>query len=164
MARKDLEIENAKIIFRNFSGAGSAYNPAGRRTFSVVVSEEDAIAMRADGWNVKEIVNDDGDSMFHLSVTVAYANVPPTVWLLTDSSEPVLMNEKTIGELDFATLENVDLVISPYHWTMNNKEGIKAYLKSGYFTIHEDRFRSKYADKLNSIKGIAHGEEEFDEG
>ena len=149
--KNEIAIENAKIILRNFSGKQSAYNNAGNRNFCLVIKDEEAaMQLKNQGWNVKMRQFDDPDEpvMYYIQVKVSYANVPPTVWLVSDSAKPVLLNDSTIGQLDFVDLENVDLVISAYHWEMSGKSGVKAYLKSGYFTIHEDPFRKKYAKQL----------------
>ena len=36
-----ITIKNAKIIYRNFKGEGSAFNPKGKRNFSVVLNDPD---------------------------------------------------------------------------------------------------------------------------
>lgn len=148
MVRNNLEIENANIIFRNFSGEENQFNRRGNRNFSILLSEEDALNLANDGWNVKTYkANDDAEILYHLPVKVSYAKVPPCVWLITKQKRKTLLNERTIGSLDYADILTADIIIRPYNWDVSGKTGVKAYLKTAYITIQEDRFAAKYAEE-----------------
>lgn len=145
MAKGNLTIENAEIFWKNFSGRGSQFNAEGSRNFCVNIDPENAEALKADGWNVKySKPRDEGDEPKpYIQVTVAYGNYPPKIYLVTSKNQ-TLLDEETVGELDRAEIENVDLIISPYFWNVNGKSGIKAYCKTLYATIAED-FGGRYS-------------------
>jgi len=41
-------------------------------------------------------------------------------------------------------------MITPYHWEVNGKVGIKAYLKKMFLILEEDKLEKKYAEPTPS--------------
>lgn len=142
----ELAIEDAKIIFRNFSGAESKFNRAGDRNFCVVIdSEEKAKELSRDGWNVKPLSrrNEDEDQKYYISVAVSFKVIPPKIWLITKQNK-TLITEENVDTLDYADILTADVVLRPYNWEARGESGVKAYLKSLYIVLDEDQFSSKY--------------------
>lgn len=151
--RNELIIENARIIFRNFAGAATNFNREGSRNFCVILEDAEVVEnLIADGWNVKYLrARDEEESDTpYLQVTVNFDNIPPEVYTIMQKSNGKKiknkLNEDTVDTLDDVDIENVDLIIRPYHWTVQGKGGVKAYLKKMYVTIDPDPLASKYAD------------------
>lgn len=148
-------IENARIMFRNFSGRETKFNREGCRNFCVVVdTKEDADRFAAEGWNVKILpAKKEGDEdRYYIKVDISFKVVPPKVYMITSKAK-VPLNEDTIGTLDFAEIRNVDVSLRPYNWEVNGKTGVKAYLKTLYVTIEEDEFAEKYAEEESPDDG-----------
>lgn len=145
-----ISIENAKIGFRNFSGRPSTYNAEGQRNFCVFLDDELAETLANDGWNVrfpKDRTEDDTRQPF-LQVSVKYDPYPPNINMITASKGTVKLDENAVGLLDDADIENVDVRIRPYNWTLQDgRTGVKAYVKDMYVTVEEDPFAAKYAHR-----------------
>lgn len=144
---KDIILSDARIIFRNLSGKPDKFNAqGGARKFGVVLPPELADQLVKEGWNVKYLKpREEGEEPTPwLDVKVNYANRPPKIYLITNKSKR-LLNENTVGEIDYAEIKTVDVVINPSHWTMGGKEGIAAYVKEMYVTIQESYFSDKYS-------------------
>lgn len=151
MAKNNIEnikIENARIVFRNLSGKPDKFNPqGGKRSFSVVIEDpEFANELKREGWNIRQFnpsPDSDEEPAHFISVKVSYNNIPPHIYLCT-SKNKTLLNEDTVGQLDYAEISNVDIVITPYQYEMSGRSGISAYVKTMYVTVVEDEFASKY--------------------
>jgi hypothetical protein len=142
-------MEGVRIIFRNFAGKEGQYNREGDRNFSVLLDEKVAAAMHEDGWNVKWLKprsEEEGEEpQAYLPISVNFKGRPPRVVLITSRGRTNL-DEDTVESLDWADIINVDLIVRPYEWVVNDKSGIKAYLQSLYVTIEEDPLEQKYAE------------------
>jgi hypothetical protein len=144
-------LENRRILFRNFAGEEGRFNAKGNRNFNVVLEPEEAEAMLKDGWNIKYLQpREEGDEPLpRLEVTVKFGKIPPRIILITMRGKTQL-EEDMVQILDWAEIENVDLIVRPYEWEVNGKTGVKAYLKSIYVTIREDELERKYMDVPDS--------------
>lgn len=143
---KTFMVEDAQLVFRNFSGKEGPYNREGERDFSVFLPDDVAKVMLEDGWNVKALASRDEEEPDrpYVQVSVNFKNRPPRIVMITSTGRTNI-NEESVGVLDWADFSNVDLICRGYEWDVNGKQGVKAYLQSMYVTIEEDALARKYA-------------------
>lgn len=144
-----LQIDDARIVYRNFSGAGSKFNREGDRNFAVVIPEQEmADALIAEGWNVKiKPPRDEDDTPFmYLPVKIKFNDRGPNCYLATGTRMNRL-DEESICCLDDVDILSVDMDIRPYDWDVNGKVGRTAYLASIKVTQEVDRFASRFAEE-----------------
>lgn len=142
-----LQIDDARIVYRNFKGEGSKFNRAGDRNFSVVIeNEEIADELVKEGWNVKvKPPRDDEDTPFiTLPVKIKFNDRGPIVYLRSGDNM-VKLDEESIDCIDDMDIISVDMDIRPYDWEVNGKTGRTAYLQSICVTQEIDRFAARYA-------------------
>lgn len=144
----NLQIDDAKITYRNFAGAPSAFNREGDRGFSLIIDDQEiADALIEAGWNVKiKPPRDDQDEPFmHLPVKVKFNGRGPNVYLRSGDSPLRKIDEDMVGLLDEIYILSVDLDIRPYDWTTpGGKSGRSAYLQSICVEQEVDRFAERY--------------------
>ncbi len=144
-----LEIEDARIIYRNFEGIASKYNREGDRNFAVIIpNDEICQALIADGWNVKiKPPRDEDESPFmFLPVKIKFNNRGPAAYVVS-GEQVTKLNEDTIGMLDEIDISSVDMDIRPYDWEVNGKNGRTAYLQAINVIQNIDRFGAMYAER-----------------
>ena len=144
-----LQIDDARIIYRNFAGAGSKYNREGDRNFAVIIPEKEmADALIAEGWNVKVKPprDEDDDPFMFLPIKVKFNDRGPNAYLQTGARMNRL-DEESIACLDDVDIISVDMDVRPYDWEVNGKAGRTAYLQSIKVIQEIDRFAARYAEE-----------------
>ena len=146
----NLNIEGARLMFRNFSGKETRFNMEGNRNFNVVIEDpERAEELKQEGWNVRVLpARDQEDSeTYILPVKVAFNQYPPKIVLVSNGGRTKTeLTEDGVNVLDWAQIVNCDMTLNPYNYSVNGRQGVKAYLKTLYVTVEEDKWEEKYAD------------------
>ena len=144
-----LQIDDARIVYRNFSGVPSRFNREGDRNFAVVIeTQEQADALIEEGWNVKiKPPREDGDDTFiYLPVKIKFSDRGPSVYLRSGKAIRKL-DEDTVDILDNVDILSVDMDIRPYDWKVREKTGRAAYLQSINVVQKVDRFAEMYSEE-----------------
>lgn len=150
-----LQIDDARIIFRNFAGAAGKFNREGDRSFCVVIpSEEIADALVNDtnkfgvGWNVVvKPPREEGEApRMHMKVKVKFNGKGPAIYLKSGRNK-VKLDEDNVGCLDNIDISSVNLDIRPYDDEVNGKPFRAAYLHSMLVVQNIDRFASEFDDE-----------------
>ena len=146
-----LQIDDARIIWKNFSGRGDRFNREGDRNFHLVIPDQETCDLLLDdknefgnSWNVKiKPPKEEGDVPFmHMLVKVKFNGRGPNVYLDRGrDKEPLMLNEDTISCLDDMDILAVDLDIRPYDDTLPNGTSFRtAYLSAMRVYQRVDRF------------------------
>jgi len=164
-------LEGVRLLYRNFSGMPGRFNSEGDRNFNVVLPEDVAKQMEADGWNIRWLQpREEGDPEAPiLKVNLKYEKRdgtptrPPLVVMISmkpDGSEAkTTLSKEMLPVLDWAEIVNVDLIINPYNYSAQGRTGISAYLKSIFVTIRVDPLEAKYMDVPDSAQSAFVGDD-----
>ena len=143
-----LQIEDARITYKNFEGRGDKYNREGDRNFAVIIpTQEDADLLLDNGWNVKIKEPRDGydEPFMYLPVKIKFNGRGPSAYVIS-GNKPTRLNEETIGMIDDIDIQSVNMDLRPYDWSVNGKEGRTAYLQAIEVIQNIDRFGAKYVE------------------
>lgn len=149
MPRGILQIDDARIVYRNFRGEGSKFNREGDRNFAVVIDDAKwADLLTNEGWNVKiKPPRDEDDEPFmYLPVKIKFNNRGPAIYLRSGRAMNKL-TEDTVEVIDDCDILSVDLDLRGYDWEVNGNTGRTAYLDSMCVTQNVDRFADRYSEE-----------------
>lgn len=140
------------ITFKNFAGRETRFNRAGNRNFSLVLDDETADELLAQGWNVRVKEYEDGGRRNTLPVSIGYNEKhKPIVVMVTPKGEyfkKTYLTEETVGELDFARVVRARVILNGRPWSnAQGNSGIKAWLDNGYFVIEKDVFADEFPEE-----------------
>ena len=139
----NITLEGTRLIFRNFAGNPDDYNKqGGLRTTGVLIPNDIAEEMKAEGWNIKYLKPRDPqeEPQAFLTVKCKYGKIRPNIYICTAHGK-TLLDEESVASIDYAEIRDVDIVIRPYEYEPGC---ISAYIKSLYVNIIEDAFAEKY--------------------
>lgn len=146
---KDIFINDNDIVampasYRNFAGDPDKYNPNGcMGNFWLFLTDDKAHELEAQGLNIRWKENRDGDMEGRLQVFVRFEFVPPKIFLKSGTKVTEITKE-TVRGLNHDEFSSASIIINPYRYVVNGREGVKAYLKKGYFTLCEDPYEQAF--------------------
>lgn len=152
--RKLIRIDDTNFIYAtNFSGDPDRDKfGSDRRKGNIIIPDyEQAMDMREAGINVKETkpkLGDDEDFVptYYVSAIVNYdSKWPPRVYLVSGDSEPVLLDEDSIGNLDYCRAKNVNVILNASYNPKTGRVGM--YVRTMYVEqdLSDDPYMSRYA-------------------
>lgn len=154
--RDILQIDDARICFRNFRGEENAFNAKGNRNFSVIIPDMDIAEALLDNknkygaaWNVKiKAPQEEGGSPFiHMPVKVKYTDRSCPVVYLTSGRNRVKLTEETIGMLDDIDIDYIDMDIRPYDDEGRFGPFRSAYLQEMHVVQNVSRISARFAEE-----------------
>lgn len=153
----DVELENitVKWAFSHFDGREDTFNGAGEHNFTIVLPDDVAEKLRAEGWAIRDTAGyEEGDPDEHLlKVKISDKFEMPKIFLLkgtrkiqVDGRKPGDIYIRDLQDIRRDTCEQIDVIITPSRWVNGQNSGITAYVKELYAKVRESRFAAKYAD------------------
>lgn len=142
-------VDDARIIWRNFSGRPSQYNREGDRNFALIIpNQETADEFLKRGWNVKiKPPREEGEAPFmFINVNVKYGGRRDPEAYLCVGKKKVDLTESTINRLDDVEIDHVIMDLRPYDWS-GTGEKCSAYLQGILVFQNVSRLTARFAEE-----------------
>lgn len=149
----NLVLENAQILFCNFSGRERQYNEEGKRNFNVIIDESMVKDLLKDGWNIKSYIRNKGtedeEVTYHLQVKIEFEPKneyfkPPRIIVIRGEGENEVrksLTKLTVNQLDWMKIKHIHCVIHPSQWDTNK---YSAYCDTLYAYVEGNPIEEKY--------------------
>lgn len=152
-----VEIDDCRIIWRNFSGMEGNYPDPSNRGFAVVIPEQDlADELMERGFNVtvRPPRNEDESPLYLLKVKFNYdrPGLEPGAYLYTGRNRRML-SEQTIGTLDKVDIQSVSLDVRKSEWSRGGRSGVTNYLQCIKVVQQIDRFAAEFEEEDMPFEG-----------
>lgn len=143
-------IEDTRFIFdTNFSGdpkRDPKFHSSERKGNIIINNPELAQELIDEGFNVRETKPREGEEEGHVptyfvAIKANYdSKWPPKIYLVSGDSEPVLLDEETVCQIDQISVENVCVELNVYN-------GSTLYIRTMYVEqgVGGDPFAARYA-------------------
>lgn len=136
-------LSNRTIKYRNFEGKGGRFNAEGKRNFCVVLDENTANQLEAEGYYVKRRVLADGDTESYIKINVGMdSKWPPEIHVFTRNGEN-LYGAAELAALDEADIIKGEVWFKPYQSV--NSDHKTAWLDEMIVAIRDNQAKQKYA-------------------
>lgn len=145
----DIELEDVQIkwAFSHFDGREDTFNAQGDHNFTMILPEDVADKLKAEGWNVRDMKGyEEGDPDEHLlKAKISYKFEPPKIFLIKGQRK-MRADQRDLADIRRDTCERIDVILTPSRWVNGQNSGITAYVKELYAVVRESRFSERYAD------------------
>lgn len=149
---REMLFEGAEIVWTNFAGEARQFNAAGQQNFCIILNQQEADQLVDLGYNVKMTKERKADSgeilggQLYIQVDLEWKFKPSRIIMIGQTTrKETQLDQEAAGILDDMEIVMSDVIIRPYDWDVNGKQGTSAKLKTGYFTVYEDFLELKYA-------------------
>ena len=120
-------IYNARLMFRNFSGEETQYNPKGNRNFCIFLEPEIAKQMEEDGWSIGILNQRNPEDLPQPILRSKWRSLitRPTIIIISNGRKTKL-NEDNVGMLDWAEIAQCDVIVRPLYLDRSwNRQALK---------------------------------------
>lgn len=151
---ENIRLDGCKVSKRNFSGKVTDYNEHGYRQFLLVINPDLGEELRSKGWPVKQFKQKDPDEVpdCFIQVNVSYKTKEPMVWLIQeDKRTKTLLHENTIGSLDYAAIDRVDIYLHASYWERSGRSGYTAFCEKLRVYVKPDEFDDFDFDDFDEV-------------
>jgi len=144
-----VQVDDAKIRFKNFEGRPTKFNPKGgvRSFLWVIEDEEVADELKDMGFTgVKEYRNNDGDIVWQLDIKIRFNDKGPIIYMASRGKKIRLREEddKALAKLDEVYISRFDFDFAPHGYDGRDGHTQTAYLRSAKATLFE--YGSRFDD------------------